>query len=157
MTSEERLLAAFRSEGVDHTPCCPTFWVSKPDYQAFKWRDIDEQLRFVMRDLDADARLSFAINTTLPGQKTWEEHRPGEEYPILHSSIETPKGELHAAIRLTDDYPHTDIPLFSDWTVSRYVEPWIKTLEDAEKFAAVFPPRTIPIMKMPRKSSLLSK
>jgi hypothetical protein len=58
----------------------------------------------------------------------------------LHSTIETDFGALHAAVRKTDDYPHTDIPLFSDWTVSRYEVPWITSDEDVKKLETVLKP-----------------
>ena len=142
MTSEERLLAALRMKEVDHTPCCPTFWIGSPKEQAFKWSDTDHQLAYVINGLGADARLSFGIDSEPPPQKTWKEPRPGEGYDILHAAIETPGGELRSSVRMTDDYPHPDIPLFSDWTMSRFGEPWIKSREDVEKFTSVYLPPT---------------
>ena len=137
MTSRERMMAAFRGGEVDYTPCCPAFWTSAPDYQAFKWRDVDDQLDHVMNKLGADARLGFGFDAAVPTTKTWTETPAGEDYTILHSTIDTPKGELHASIRKTEDYPHADVPVFSDWTVSRYVEPWLQSMEDVEKLASV--------------------
>ena len=142
MTSEERLLAALRLKEVDHTPCCPAFWVGPPEEQAFAWSDIDQQLAYVINDLGADARLSFSVDSPPPPQKTWKESRTGGEYDVLHATIETPVGELHSSVRLTEDYPHQGIPLFSDWTVSRFVEPWIKRREDVDMFASIYLPPT---------------
>ena len=142
MTSEERLLAALRSGEVDHTPCCPTFWTGPPTEQAFSWANIDQQLSYVLTDLGADACLSFGIEPPPPRQVTQIEPIATEAYRILHSSVTTPRGELHSSVRLTEDYPHRDIPFFSDWTVSRYVEPWIRNLEDAEKLASILLPPT---------------
>ena len=70
--------------------------------------------------------------------KTWRESVPGERWPILHRRIDTPAGPLTAAIRVTDDLEHpNDIPLHSDWNVSRYVKPWLETEEDVECYRYV--------------------
>ena len=142
MTSKERLLAALRRREVDHVPCAPAFWTGKPDYQSFTWKDQDAYLAYVLEELDADARLYVSVGSPLPPYESWTEEVASEDYPLLHSRLETPKGELRASIRRTEDYEEEDVPLFSDWTVSRYVKPWIETMEDAEKFASVYLPPT---------------
>ena len=70
-------------------------------------------------------------------------NRPGERWPILHKEIMTPGGPLTAAIKVTDDLEHKeDIPLTSDWNVSRYVKPWLETMEDVERYRYVHLPPT---------------
>jgi uroporphyrinogen-III decarboxylase len=63
---------------------------------------------------------------------------PGERWPVLRKEIRTPGGPLTAAIRVTDDLEHPeDIPLNSDWNVSRFVKPWLETMEDVERYRYV--------------------
>jgi uroporphyrinogen-III decarboxylase len=77
--------------------------------------------------------------------RVWREERPGERWPVLHKAIETPAGQLTAAIRLTEDLPHPqDVPLHSDWNVSRYVKPWLETEADVERYRYVQLPPSAP-------------
>ena len=140
MTPKERITAALLGEDVDYTPCVPTFWTGAPEREAFKWRDEEEMLEFLLRKLGVDAVLWFSIPHSQPPFRSWVEQVPGERYPLLHSEVDTPKGKLRATVRKTDDYPYDHVPFFSDWAVSRYVKPWIETLEDVEKFASTYRP-----------------
>lgn len=74
-------------------------------------------------------------------ETTWEEAVAEEEYPLLHKVIETPTGELSAAVRRTPDWPHgEDIPLMSDFVVSRLVKPWIEDEQDLDCLQYVWQP-----------------
>jgi len=45
---------------------------------------------------------------------------------------------LRASVRITEDWPHgDDIPLNSDWNVSRFVKPWLETAEDVQRYQFV--------------------
>jgi uroporphyrinogen-III decarboxylase len=143
MTAKERLLAAIRREDVDYAPCAPTFW-SSPVEPGFEWRDEEERLEVCIERLGVDAVVHFGIpNGTSPQvrERAWEEHPTAELLPLIHKVIETPAGTLTATVRRTEDWPHgTDIPLMSDFVVSRVVKPWIETQADMDCFEQVWLP-----------------
>ena len=140
MTSRERMLAALRRQDVDHVPCCCAFSPSLlgPEYT---WQGRADSLDRIVNGLGLDGRVIVGIEASWHPDVTarvWTEARPGERWPILHKRIETPRGPLTAAIRVTDDLVHKDdIPLNSDWNVSRYVKPWLETMEDVERYRYV--------------------
>jgi hypothetical protein len=140
MTAAERVTAAFRGDEVDYTPCVPFFWGGHPRNQAFVWKNEEERIAFHLEELGVDTALLFALPHKQPPFQTWVEHIPGQKYPLIHNEVETPKGKLKAVLKKATDYPGQEIPFFSDWTVSRYVKPWIETWEDAEKFASIYMP-----------------
>jgi len=140
MTVAERITAAFKGDEVDYTPCVPTFWQGHPRNEAFTWKDEAERLSFYLEQLGVDTILSFGLSHSQPLFQSWIEHISGERYPLLHSEIDTSKGKLRAIIKKTLDYQGSDIPFFSDWTVSRFVKLWIETWEDVEKFASIYLP-----------------
>ena len=143
MTAKERLLAAMRREDVDYAPCAPTFW-SSPVEPGYEWRNEAERLEVCTDRLGVDAVLHFGIPQAANPEvreRAWEEHPPGERFPLIHKAIETPAGTLTATVRRTEDWPHgTDIPLMSDFVVSRIVKPWIRTHEDMDCFEQVWLP-----------------
>ncbi len=142
MTSRERLLAALRRQDVDYVPCCPSFSASLAGPQ-FTWSGRADSLERVVVDLGLDAVVHVGIEASWHPEvdsRVWRECRPGE-LPVLHKEIRTPNGPLSAAIRVTEDLAHKDdIPLTSDWNVSRYVKPWFETMEDVERYAFVHMP-----------------
>ncbi|NLS78517.1 MAG: hypothetical protein GXY76_14790 [Chloroflexi bacterium] len=140
MTSRERMLAALRRQDVDHVPCCPSFSESLLG-PAYTWRGRADTLDRIVRGLGLDSYVPVSLEPSWhPAVTTrvWKETSPQEPWPILRKEISTPEGPLTAAVRVTDDWPHgDDIPLNSDWCVSRYVKPWLETLEDVERFRYV--------------------
>ena len=143
MTSAERVTAALESADVDYTPCSQLFWRWGPTpREQFQWKDDEERLKFVVGELGLDEVLLlplFGVNWEAP-ERSWVEHVRGERWPILHSEVDTPRGPLHASIKKTEDYELDQVHFFSDWAVSRFVEPWIQSMEDVEKFASIFQP-----------------
>lgn len=143
MTSRERILAAFRGEQTDYAPCMPIFW-SPPDTDGYRWSSDEERLAVAVDRLGVDAFLQFTIPVSRHPdvtERTWTEELPGEPYPILHKRIETARGPLTAAVRMTEDWPHgLDVPLMSDFSVSRFVKPWIETERDLDCFELVWQP-----------------
>ena len=141
MNSRERVLAAIRRQPTDYLPFVPHFW-SSPIVEEYAWRDERERLEVIVRRLGADAVLHFGVGVSRHSEvrtRVWEERAAGETWPLLHKVVHTPRGDLSAVVRKTDDWPHgDDIPFFSDFAVSRYVKPWIETMEDADAFATVY-------------------
>ncbi len=140
MNSRERVLAALRRQDVDYVPCCCFFSDSLMGPQ-YSWKGRADTLDLVVNNLGLDGFVSTGIRAdTHPdvSSKTWIEEPEGSEWPVLHKEIQTPAGVLSAAVTVTDDWPHgEDIPLNSDWNVSRFVKPWIETAEDVELYAYV--------------------
>ena len=140
MTSRERVLAALRRQDVDHVPCCPFLSESLKGPQ-YTWKDRADSLERIVHGLGLDGHVSVGVEASWHPDVTarvWTEEFPDEPWPILHKQISTPAGPLTASVRLTDDWPHgRDIPLNSDWNVSRFVEPWIQTMVDVERYQYV--------------------
>ena len=138
MNPRERILAAMRRQETDYLPCAPAFWGS-PQVPGYRWEDERGRLEILLNKLGVDAFLFAGISSARhPDVKTkvWEERPDDQLYPVLHKAIETPKGLLEAAVRKTEDWPYgEDIPLCSDFNVSRYVKPWLETMDDVERFA----------------------
>jgi hypothetical protein len=55
----------------------------------------------------------------------------GEERPVLEKTYNTPEGPLKTVVKTTEDWPHGDnIPVFSDFNVSRALEYLVKNRSD---------------------------
>jgi len=122
------MTAALRRQDVDYVPCCTAFSPSLLGPQ-YTWAGRADTLDLVVNDLGLDATVPVSLEPSWHPdvtQRIWREQRPGERWPILHKELSTPVGPLTAAIWVTDDLEHKeDIPLVSDWNVSRYVKPWL--------------------------------
>lgn len=162
MTSKERIIAALKRKDVDYTPCAPVWW--SQGKEGFEWArgSKEKYLEKVVNELGLDTFLSFSIPPSYYSgitQKTWIEHPLGEEYPLIYKEIDTPKGKLKAIIRQTDDYPYgKEIPFMDDFIVSRYIKPWVESIEDVEKFGYVYlPPRNKTLKKAKERFLKLQK
>ena len=145
MTPKERILAAMRRQDVDYAPCMPIWWAwASPAADGYRWTNLEERLGVLIDRLGIDTYLDFGIPLSRHPdvkQTIWEEAVQGERYPLLHKVIETPAGQLTATIRKTDDWPHgQDIPLMSDFVVSRLVKPWIEDEQDLDCLEYVWQP-----------------
>ena len=139
LSSRERILAAIRREPVDYVPCCGFFNpLSAPQRRGYTWNfpwpegtGRAEALKFQVETLGLDQVVPVGVGgaKSAPGieSNVWRE---GD---VLHKAYSTPAGELHAAVRLTDVWPHGEnVPFYSDFNVGHYVEPWIQTEQDLE-------------------------
>jgi hypothetical protein len=144
MTSKERVLAAIRREPVDHIPCVCVFNPLSPTQRRnyswnFPWpqnASYEERLRYELEVLGIDHLVPTGVSPITPhpdvSAKVWQED------DILHKAFATPAGELHAAVRVTEEWPHGEnIPFFSDFNVGHYIEPWIRDEADLERFTYV--------------------
>ena len=138
MTCKERVLAALRRQDVDYAPCLPIFW-SSPEAAGYLWTGEEERLDVCLNRLGVDALVDFGITQTPHPEvheRVWQDQPPGEAVPVIHKIIQTPAGELSCTVRKTGDWPHgADIPLMSDFVVSRIVKPWIETEQDMDCLA----------------------
>ncbi|MBI4026568.1 MAG: hypothetical protein HY360_16395 [Verrucomicrobia bacterium] len=146
MTSKERVLAAIRREPVDHVPCAPFMNLQGWNQRLGKrWQypfgpSVHETMAYMVGILEVDQVVGMTW-TCFPGPGvTTEVWQDGD---ILHKNIQTPSGKLHAAVRLTDHWPHGfDIPLFDDYMPAHAVEQWVKRREDVECLRHILmPPR----------------
>jgi len=155
MTPKERLLTALRRGETDYVPCAPTFW-QPPPVAEYSWNDLPGRLDVFINKLGLDTCLDIGVGAASHPDVTsraWVEERPGERYPLVHKEIETPAGKLTCTVKKTDDYPHgDDIPLVSDFVVSRIVKPWLQTMDDVEKYAYVCMPPTDETISRRKKS-----
>ena len=144
MNSRERVLAAMRREPVDHVPCVPTFNpLSAPQRVGRTWNfpwapgaPFRERLRYQLEVLGTDAVVPAGVGLVRAHPdvtaRTWVE---GE---VLRKVYSTPAGDLCAAVRCTDLWPHgEDIPFYSDFNIGHYVQPWIESEADLERFTYV--------------------
>ena len=140
MSSRERMLAALRRQDVDYVPCNCSFSASLLG-PGYTWTGRADSLDRIVNGLGLDSLVAVQVGASWHPDVTarvWTETRPGERWPILCKEIVTPGGPLTAAIRVTDDLKHKDdIPLNSDWNVSRYLKPWFETMEDVERYRYV--------------------
>ena len=145
VTPKERILAAMRRQDVDYPPCMPIWWAwASPRAEGYAWANLEERLSVLIDRLGIDAYLDFSIplgRHSDTKQAVWGEVVPEERHPLLHKVITTPAGELTATVRRTEDWPHgQDIPLMSDFVVSRLVKPWIENERDLDCLEYVWQP-----------------
>lgn len=145
LSSRERLVAAIRREPVDHVPCSVRFNALTPVQRRgwtwnFPWPEeagTEEQLRFQVEEMGLDQVVDVGVAVTRHADGV--SSRVNLDGDVLHKVYQTPAGELHAAVRYNDLWPHgQDIPLFSDFNIGHYVEPWIQDREDLERFKQLF-------------------
>ncbi len=147
MNSRERVIAAMRREDVDYVPLSTFF--SESQVEPGKYRDWQRQdpygeqaLRFQVMELGIDPVIPLDVPVGQHPEvsfRVWE--APGKPHPILHKRVETSAGPLTAAVRRTPDWPHgMDVPLMSDFNVSRFVKPWLENMDDVERWAYLHMP-----------------
>ncbi len=147
MSSRDRIRAAIRREPVDRVPCCGFFNPLSPQQRVghtwnFPWPDgtpYAEQIRYQVEELGLDQVVYFSASATRQHPEvTSEVHIEGD---VLRKVYHTPAGDLSAAVRYNDMWPHgEDIPFYSDHNVGHYIEPWLQTREDLDCLRFVFEP-----------------
>lgn len=139
MTSRERILAAISREPVDYVPCCGFFNPLSPVQRVghtwnFPWPEdasAEEKVRYQVETLGLDQVVSVGVGVTRQADGCSSEIRLDGD--VLHKTFTTPAGELHAAVRYNELWPHgEDIPFYSDFNIGHYVEPWLQTEADLD-------------------------
>ena len=137
MTHRERLLAALRREEVDAIPCCVAFNPLTPVQRRdhgwnFPWSDsasVGERIAYQVEELGLDQVVSLGVDLCSPVDGV--ESRAWLEGDVLHQTYSTPAGDLHAAVRYSDLWPYGEqIPLYSDFNIGHFIEPWIQNEAD---------------------------
>lgn len=143
MTSRERILAALRRQEVDYAPCLPVFGSPMPA-AGLAWRNEDERLDAMVNRLGVDAFVYAGIEPDRHPQvtaRTWQEPSADGRSTLLHKVFETPAGPLSCTVRRTEDWPHgDDVPIRSDFLISRIVKPWVQEEADVDRLEYVYRP-----------------
>ena len=144
MNSRERILAAMRREEVDYVPCCVVFNPLTPvQRRGREWRfpwapdaSGEARLAFQVEELGLDQVVNVGVDLCGPVSGVESEVRLDGD--ILHKAYTTPAGVLHASVRYNELWPHgRDIPFYSDFNIGHYVEPWLQTEADLERFKQI--------------------
>jgi hypothetical protein len=144
MTSRERILAAIRRKDVDYVPCAPSWfpltWQQRVGRRwQFPWGPSKrEEVEYSVQQLGVDHVLCAwnTLNKFFPNPEVTS--RVWAEGDKIHKVWITPSGQLHAAIRYDEHWPHGfDIPFFDDF-ISHFVEPWLKTKADVQCLRHIF-------------------
>lgn len=145
MTSKERILAAFRREEVDYTPCVPIINCLTPVQRqglpyTFPFGASQlEAVTYIQETYDTD----MIVTVDLPhGVDNSVTSKVWYEKGIIHKNFETPSGTIHSAIKYTEKWPYGyNIPLGHDFGAHN-VEPWLKTAQDVECMKYLMQPLT---------------
>jgi len=144
MSSKERIIAAIKHEPTDYLPLCFD-GIGHPWAQFVNrlYPDRFDKARFYLdMELDTAVRLSpTRYSTTGFETKQWQEHPPGEPYPLLFKEYITPRGNLRQVVR-KHEYPSESVSLFSDHHIpsSRSVEYLVEKEEDLENLEYILRP-----------------
>jgi hypothetical protein len=147
MSSRERVLAAMSRKPVDHVPCAPfTTPQDWPQRIGKTWRypfgpSVPETLDYLVGTLGVDQTVTCSWGYY---PEAGVSSRAWMDGGIIHKTYATPSGEMHASVRYDGHWPHgLDIPFFSDYNSSHYVEPWVKTRRDVDCLRHILlPPRS---------------
>jgi len=149
MTSRERLLAAIRSQPVDHVPFTVSFW-NRPRHRLTPWNSEEERLAFyARREWDAYVCLWCGISPSSEVRVDVRIEKSGETV-LLHQTWHTPAATLHETLRVSDDWPEAmeaaatgrPIGLLCDFRTARYLEWPFKTAADLDALPYVLPDLT---------------
>jgi len=148
MTVKERLLAAIRSEPVDHVPFVPRFW-GDPRHERATWEDERERLAFFARhgwDTATEIWCSIRVAPSVQGEVFHEEDERG---PVLRQVWHTPAGDITERLRATDDWPYAQtltqpLGFLHDFRSARYIEVPFKCADDLVALPYLFPVELTP-------------
>jgi hypothetical protein len=133
------MLAAISREPVDYVPCCGGFnpldrVLRRGHTWNFPWPEdasAEEKLRYQVETLGLDQVVSVGVGVTRQADGCSSETRLDGD--VLHKTFATPAGELHAAVRYNEMWPHGEnIPFYSDFNIGHYVEPWLQNEQDLD-------------------------
>ncbi len=138
MTSRERMLAAFRGEETDYTPCSIYFNhalridgydLSTPEGRVKCYLDLGTEPV-------VDVSLPQVCLHSQVETRVWTEEIEGVNYPVIFKEYITPEGTLRQGVYRTADWPFgDDIPFpGNDHCASNNYEPLIKSPGDVAAF-----------------------
>ena len=161
MTSRERMMAAWRSQPVDHVPFGVHFWPT-PRHPHAIWSTERERLAFY-RNREWDARLEVGTwISPLPDVQVEVRYEGDGVEQVLHQRWQTPTGTLSERLRVTDDWPGqrdatNPVGLGDDFRTSRYLEFPFKAEEDGRRARMLKSrPRVIRLRRQPRPAGTVA-
>jgi len=137
------MMAAWRSQPVDHVPFGVHFWPT-PRHPHAIWSTERERLAFY-RNREWDARLEVGTwISPLPDVQVEVRYEGDGVEQVLHQRWQTPTGTLSERLRVTDDWPGqrdatNPVGLGDDFRTSRYLEFPFKAEEDLAVLPYLFP------------------
>lgn len=143
MTSKERLLAAIRSQEVDHVPLSMHYW-HDPRHARADWQSDRERLvRYQEWEWDTAAGVASRVT---PSKDVRVEVEYEDGGSVLHQTWRTPAGTLEERLKVTDDcdwdYVKAGtayVPFFDDFRGPRYIEVAVKDADDIPALDHIFP------------------
>ncbi|UCF96169.1 MAG: hypothetical protein JSV89_13395 [Spirochaetaceae bacterium] len=186
MNSRERILCALNHQEPDHVPLYIMLMGSSSDYEPATGFDFGNLHRYDVRRpysiahhiRRAEQLLNLGVDDTLRVEpplgwaeeyvvegikdlKTSIRRRSAEEGTgtVIEKEYHTPQGLLKQTVQVTDDWPHGDnIPVFSDFSVSRSKEHLIKSPDDLEALKVLLgDPKTEEYQRFKEESAELRK
>jgi hypothetical protein len=111
MSSRERLLTAMRYGEPDHVPLVFNVFGFKPPARLAWSNQYEEAERWLSLDVDATLKVHLPL-TFHPDVKvcSWEEHIPGERWPLMVKEYETPAGPIRQEVFRTEDWVSAEWP-----------------------------------------------
>lgn len=148
MTSAERVVAAIKREDVDYVPCSPFFNPQDPIQRRGKTYNFpfgpahEDRVRYGVEKLGLDMVVNVGWPRYYPDAEVSSETRL--EGNTLTKEWLTPSGTLSCKVKYDDRWPHgLDIPLYTDYTIGRFVKPWLENEQDLKCLSHILlPPRT---------------
>jgi len=156
MTSRERMLAAIKSQEVDHIPFTIEWNQSEKKHTRLPWNTEREKLAWhQMRGMDNYLN-AYASVTPLPEVKVEKIIIKDENKEILCQTWKTPAGDLTEKVKITVDWDAHELKesylkLNSDFRTPRYIEFPIKDMKDLEALEYIFP------LKNPKDTEEITK
>ena len=147
MTSKERMLAAVRRQPVDYVPCSPFLnpqdWVQRlgKTYNFPFGPSREETIEYGANVLGLDMLVPIPWQSFFAPSDVSASVRL--DAGVLTKTWHTPAGDLTGSIRYDDRWPHGyDIPFFTDYSIGRFVKPWLVSEADLECIKCVLKPPT---------------
>lgn len=130
LSSRERMLLAINHQEADHVPLVLNIFDWKPPHEGWD-NGTDNRI-----SISAPSRYHPDVTT-----RAGREVKPDERYPLLFKEYETPKGIIRQIAQQTKDWPYgDDVPLFSDYNISRLKKFPVAEEADLEKLPFLFFP-----------------
>lgn len=130
ISSKERVLSTILHQPVDHLPICfnsichgGVAFIDQLFPDPFKKAKyymelgVDTGVNLNLAEFNQHMGLTNFTSHENISVKQWNENVKGEECAISIKEFETAKGKLRQSVRRRDEYPHSIIPLFSDFNV----------------------------------------
>lgn len=151
LSSRERMLAALRCQQPDHVPLIFNVFGFQPPAHLAWTNQIEQAQRWL--SLGVDATLQVSVPHRFHPQvevREWQEHTPGERWPLMVKEYHTPAGVLRQEVYRTGDWISSEWPahssleegieLFDDYNVPRSHKFLIETEQDVEKLRYLLHP-----------------